>query len=94
MNINALDVGVVLDFTVNKPDATPYDLTGATVDLLAGSLAAKSCTITGAAAGTCRLTTIAAEFGTASATLSARLRVTSAGGSVYYSSAFQIVVVT
>ena len=38
--------------------------------------------------------TIAAEFGTASATLSARLRVTSAGGSVYYSSAFQIVVVT
>lgn len=94
MNIYAQDVGCVLDFTINKTDGSPYNLTGATVDLLAGSLAAKPCTIISAAAGTCRLTTTAAEFGLTSTTHSTRLRVNAAGGVILHSSAFQIVVVT
>ena len=79
MTIDAKDVGVVLDFTVQKPDATAYDLTGATVTLLSGTFAAKACSIVNAAAGTCRLTTIAEEFGTAGATYSSRLKVSAAG---------------
>ena len=92
MTINALDVGVVIDFTVNKPDATPYDLTGATVTLLSGSFAAKACTITDAAAGKCRLTTVANECGSTSATYSSRLKIAASGGGVYHSSSFNVVV--
>ena len=90
MVLNADDSGVVLDFTVKRADGTAYDLTGATLLLKCAPFADKALSIISATAGTCRLTTVASEFGASAKTYDARLRIAAAGGGVYHSSWFQI----
>ena len=58
------DVGVRLNGTIQRPDGTAFDLTGAAVVLFVPPLANSpfTCTITSAPAGTVSLTTISGQW--------------------------------
>lgn len=87
------DVGVVLTFTVLKPDGTPQNLTSATVTLLAEDVAGSpfSCTVTDAANGVCTRTVQSGDF--SGGTYRAQLKIVS-GSNTYHTEIFVIQVGT
>lgn len=83
------EVGKVFQFTV-KDSGVAVDLTGATVNMLVKNQSTATCVLFSAASGRVDYTTTASDYSIG--TYIAQLKISTAGGGVFYSDSFSLAV--